>query len=122
MADFLATLEAELNALSVPKARDPLDEIFDESTGPKQDWKPTNNVALIYQQTCSSCGARHSFFQGWFVEKRSPKDRYTRKLVAGRASDLPAIVERQNQGMVDWCSDCVEAQILIDNASMKGGK
>lgn len=120
MADILDDLEAELDALATPAPVDPLDEIFEEGAAPKQDWKPVCNVALIYQQRCRACSHEHSFFQGWFVEKRYAKDRHTRKLVSGKAPDLPAIVERQNHGLVDWCSDCIEAQIIIDNAALKG--
>lgn len=121
MTDTLADLEAELAALA-PKPKSVLDEIWDEATGPKQVWKPTANIALIYSQTCSTCGQSHQFFMGWFTEQRNPADRFTRRLVAGRGPGLPPIVERQNHGAVEFCPSCVEAQVLIDAAAQKAAK
>lgn len=97
-----------------------LDDIFAEARGPKQLWTATSNVALVQQQTCTTCSHTHSFFLGWFTERLSVQDKHTRKLTAGRSPGLPAIVERQSAHAVEWCSDCVEAQIILDNALSPG--
>lgn len=117
MTDPLDDLDKELATITPPTLIDPLDEIFREAQGPKQIWKPITNVALIYQQRCQSCDHSHSFFMGWFTEQRHASDRHTRRLVQGRSPGLPALVERQSHGLVDYCPDCVEAQIIIDNAA-----
>ena len=115
--DPLDELELELPSPAAKPTLDPLDEIFAEATGPKQVWRPVANVALIYQQRCRSCDAKHEFFMGFFTEQLHSTDKFTRRLVAGRSPGLPALVERQSQGLVDYCPNCVEAQIIIDNAA-----
>jgi hypothetical protein len=82
-------------------------------------WITTARLALFHTQICDTCGADHSFFQGWMNEQKHVSDRTARRLIPWREGDTPMVERREDhfQGHMDTCHECVESVIAINIAT-----
>lgn len=80
-------------------------------------WSTVATVALFHSQTCSSCGSKHTHFEGWFTEQKHVTDPFSRRFVAGKPVEaLPARREDHDQAPVEACTNCIECVIAIEVA------
>lgn len=79
-------------------------------------WRTVAAVALFKTQTCACCGSHHRFFEGWMTAQDHRSDPNARRLVRGKPVeiDLPQRIQEHTHGACEMCSNCAEAQLIID--------
>jgi hypothetical protein len=81
-------------------------------------WLTTEAVALFRRQFCVSCGNSHTYAMGWMTGQKHASDPNARRLLAGKPVEkLPERSEIHDEGMTEFCIDCVECIMAINRAT-----